>query len=93
MANNYFKFDGPVTINVFAPTAEAAKDAVELVRTQPAAPEAAIRFDPDYKSRKGYDPDFLDEDGGFTVPVPKVAPNRLDEIYKGKNGKALYITS
>lgn len=45
-----------------------------------AAPEAKLRFDANYATRKGYDDSFLD---GFSVPPPD-AP--ADEIYKGPKG-------
>jgi endonuclease G len=90
MANNQFTFTGPVTIHVYAPGTPAPAVAVAA----PAAmkiEEAAIRFDPDYADRQGYDPAFLDPDGQIRVPAPTVAQERLDEMLEGPNGRPLVL--
>ena len=89
-SHNAFNFSGPVSIHVYAPAApsplpeqKVAKDIGQVV-----AVEKVIRFDPDYKGRKGYDPKFLDpDDPAFEVPVPTVRQSRQHELLKGSNGK------
>jgi endonuclease G, mitochondrial len=49
--------------------------------------EKSIRFDPDYDSRGGYDPDFLD---GFSIPLPGVTDERDPELFK-ENGEPLEL--
>jgi len=75
VAGATFNFTGPVTINVGAAGLPAG-----LVPDTQAALEKSLRFDPDYASRKGYQPDFLGS--GIAVPVPAVAPERDAEMYK-----------
>ena len=65
-------FTGPVTIIV----GEHEFDGVAAA----GALERVIRFDPDYPSRKGYQPDFLGD--GLVVPPPTVGKGRRSEMVK-----------
>lgn len=81
MAHNVLNFSGAVTINVAA----AAPPAIGAPSPKPdvVVPEKVIQFDPDYDSREGYDPAFLDPvNRAILVPTPKIAPRRMREIYK-----------
>ncbi len=91
MSSNSFNFTGPVTIHVYAPGGPAGPAGTTLVTSpqEARAPEKIIRFDPAYKKRKGYDPDFLG--GGLVVPVPRVGAARSGELLKGTNGKPLVL--
>lgn len=96
MAHNQFVFSGPVTIHVYGPPASAGTVAGASVGTEPSpaalvAPEKTLRFDPAYDEREGYDPAFLDPNGGIVVPVPTVDPQRDPEILKGANGASLVL--
>lgn len=87
MSGIQFTFTGPVTININQPVPAA-------VAAQPGpAPafEKSIRFDPDYDSREGYNPAFLDEGGTIVVPTPEIAAARLPEILKGEDGQPLVL--
>lgn len=97
--SNQFVFHGPVTIHISggAPTILPAPGTVSQPAATGPAPggpaaglEAVIRFDPNYKARKGYDPAFLDPDGDIRVPTPKIADSRLPEIYK-RSGRPLVL--
>jgi endonuclease G, mitochondrial len=93
-ANNTFNMTGPVTIHVYAPSAGAITPPTVIdVKPQPVlAPEKVIRFDPDYKKRKGYDPQFLSPgDPAFEVPVPTVHSARQNEILKDRRGNILVL--
>jgi endonuclease G, mitochondrial len=87
---NSFNFSGPVTIHVYAP-ADGGRQMGPVIDVKPPtaiAVEKVIRFDPDYKKREGYDPNFLDpNDSTFEVPVPTVSSLRQGELLKGSNGK------
>jgi endonuclease G len=94
MARVQFTFTGPVTINIQA-GGESSLGSVDA-RSVPPAPapsavEAAIRFDPDYGNRKGYDPQFLDPAGRIVVPAPGIGPERDGEILTGEDGKPLIL--
>lgn len=83
MAGIQFTFTGPVTINVSgtaAPQHPGPAPSPHFTTTK--AVERSIRFDPDYASREGYAPNFLDPEGEIIVPAPKVAPERIDELYR-----------
>ncbi|OLP55559.1 hypothetical protein BJF92_07705 [Rhizobium rhizosphaerae] len=71
-------FSGPVTIFVGG----ATPTAMDIVSPAPSVlePEKALRFDPNYDDRKGYDPNFLGN--GIAVPLPSVAPAHDREMYK-----------
>lgn len=87
-----FTFTGPVTINVNVAGAASADIAGDVAsRAVPYAAEKSIRFDPDYESRQGYDPGFLDDSGAFVVPPPKVAPARLGDMIKDDDGEPLVL--
>ena len=66
-------FTGPVTINIYG------AGAAELASSVGPAEEKSLRFDPDYASRKGYDPGFLGD--GLVVAAPSVATEREAELY------------
>ena len=86
MSNNSFNFTGPVTIHVYAPAGPGGPAGFTPASPSlPSAPEKVIRFDPDYRGRKGYDPNFLG--GGLLVPVPTVSQARERELLKGSTGK------
>jgi endonuclease G len=91
MAGNNFSFSGPVTIHVYASPEASKTVAAPVIDVTPAvavAAEKVMRFDPDYKSREGYDPKFLDpHDSKFEVPVPTVHKSREGELLKGSSGK------
>jgi endonuclease G len=80
-------FTGPVTIHIgSAPPTPVAND---TAAPKPAiAEEKALRFDPDYDDREGYDPAFLGD--GITVPLPTVAAARDGEMYK-QDGQILIL--
>ena len=90
LSNNAFNLSGPVTIHVYAPGGSSGV-ATSLIDVRPSAAIAAekvIRFDPNYKGRRGYDPKFLDpNDPKFEVPVPTVQRSREGELLKGSHGK------
>ena len=89
-----FNFSGPVTLNVYAAASQSVAAVARPVESviDVKAPEKVMRFDPDYKKREGYDPEFLDpKDPKFRVPVPRASEARLSEILKGKNGKPLTL--
>lgn len=90
VTNNIFNFSGPATIHIYAPSAPAPQ-AERAESERSVAVEAAIRFDPNYKNREGYDPSFLDPNGDILVPVPSIAPEREAEILKGRNGAPLVL--
>lgn len=79
-------FSGPVTIYIGdshrapATPAQSASAAGPATPKPSEAPEKALRFDPDYDDREGYDPAFLGD--GITVPLPGVAADRDGEMYK-----------
>jgi len=87
-----FHLTGPVTINInnsiFQPTPEVSSAPRELINK---AVEASIKFDPDYDAREGYNPNFLDDDGAITVPVPEVAGDRYNELYMGDDELPLVL--
>lgn len=91
MSGIQFTFTGPVTINLVQAAAGAAPAPAPAVPAAAGAPEASIRFDPDYDGREGYDPGFLDDAGGIVVPVPAIADDRLDEVLKGEDGRPLIL--
>ncbi|PDQ20124.1 hypothetical protein CN311_15640 [Mesorhizobium sanjuanii] len=81
-------FSGPVTIFVGSgvpasqlPQATAAVAADEAL-------EKALRFDPNYDDREGYNPDFLEND--ITVPLPRISQERDQETYK-ENGQIVVL--
>jgi endonuclease G, mitochondrial len=87
MGTNVFNFSGPVTINVVsnAPVVQPLQpEPKALVAAQ--FVEAAIRFDRDYKNRKGYSENFL----GIRVPIP-TADKRKADLYKDANGKPIIL--
>lgn len=51
----------------------------------PAALEKKLKRDTDYGRRRGYDEDFLT---GFSVPLPSVSDDRMDEVLKDRYGNA-----
>ncbi len=73
-----------------APHVYAPRTAVPETREASTVPadEKALRFDPAYDKREGYDEGF--PGNGLTVPLPGVSPEREDEIYK-QDGKALVL--
>ncbi len=83
MGNNVFNFTGPVTIHI-----NSGAEAPQIVagKAAPAggkrviAVEKVIRFDTDYDAKEGYKEDFLGN-GALRVPMPKVAANRMAEIF------------
>ena len=91
MSNNSFNFTGPVTLYLNAPD-QGGRVTIPVIDAKPErviAVEKVIRFDPDYKNRKGYDPKFLDPNASdFEVPVPVVSGAREAELLKGSNGKS-----
>jgi endonuclease G len=96
MANNQLTFTGPVTIYIQAPGAPAVAAVPPVIAPDrgaipPTAPEASIRFDPDYRHREGYDPAFLDPDGDIRVPVPTIADERSGEILMDRHGDPLVL--
>jgi endonuclease G len=77
MSGTDLNFSGPVTIHVYAPTTLTAP----LPSAAPeVALEKALRFDPDYENREGYDENFLGN--GISVPLPSVSAGRQNEMYK-----------
>ncbi|PJG47221.1 hypothetical protein CAF53_02415 [Sphingobium sp. LB126] len=80
-------FTGPVTIYVGGgqPIPNAPTTAAP---TPPVAEEKALRFDPNYDDREGYDPGFLGN--GILVPLPSVSAARDGEMYK-ENGEILVL--
>lgn len=91
MGGVQFLFTGPVTINVNPVAGVPAVQVAAALPEVPKAEERAIRFDPDYDSREGYDPAFLHDSDEALVPVPSVAEERLGEILKGEDGKPLVL--
>lgn len=87
MSGIQFNFSGPVTINI----TNISKPEVAESKPQIKGLEAAIRFDPDYDSRKGYDPAFLDSSGKVVVPIPSISASYDDEVYKDLEGKPLVL--
>lgn len=75
-------FSGPVTIYVGG-AQPVSVGGVTVAPTAPMADEKALRFDPNYDDREGYNPDFLDN--GISVPLPTVSAERGGEMYK-ENG-------
>jgi endonuclease G len=72
-------FSGPVTINIGG--AQPVSVTGTTAASNPAiADEKALRFDPNYDDREGYNPDFLDN--GISVPLPTVSAERDAEMYK-----------
>jgi len=51
----------------------------------PALLEKKLKRDADYARRRGYDEDFLT---GFSVPLPTVSNDRMDEVLKDRYGNA-----
>lgn len=80
-------FSGPVTIYVYPPSA-AQPAAPVSGGAQVIAVEKALRFDPNYDDREGYDPGFLGD--GLAVPPPTASNERDDEIYK-EDGKTVVL--
>ena len=80
-------FSGPVTININGGQ-PAAVAGVTVAPAAPVAEEKALRFDPAYDDREGYDPDFLVN--GVSVPLPTVAAARDGEMYK-ENGAIVVL--
>lgn len=62
----------PLTLTLTAPVALQLCGPVAAAGPAAVAPEA-IRIDPDYAGRRGYDPDFLP--GGHRVPLPTLHPD------------------
>lgn len=88
MANNVFNFSGPVTIHVYGGTATTATPmTTAFLAPQPMAPEATIRFDRNYKAKKGYLEDFL----SIPVPLPTVSPQRSGELLTVADGKPFVL--
>lgn len=81
-------FTGPVTINIAGGTQSGNTPVPTSRAAVPVALEAAIRFDPDYDNREGYDPDFLGY--GLKVPMPTVSDARMEEMYR-ENGKVVVL--
>jgi endonuclease G len=84
MPINHFTFSGPVTIHVHGSAGSAIAPAQDSTTVHPATQDPAFspsvqekkqNFDPNYLTRKGYDPDFL----GIHLPMPEVAEERADE--------------
>ena len=75
-------FTGPVTINIYG------EGAAEIVASVGVAEEKSLRFDPDYASRKGFDPEFLGD--GLVIALPAVVPERQHELYH-QNGEVLVL--
>jgi endonuclease G len=70
-----FNFYGPNTIHIGgSPASQALPGQVPAPLV---AAEAKLRFDEDFRTRGGYDQNFL----GFRVPVPSVAEARKIELY------------
>ena len=94
MGNNHFHFTGPVTIHVYAPTANAPETTmrIDVPIPTPIAIEASIRFDPFYVERKGYDPYFLGAGiENLKVPSPTVIEARKAEIYSNPAGEPIVL--
>jgi endonuclease G len=75
-------FSAPVTIHITqaaVPQPAAVNGAAQTGVSVVPGEEAAIRFDPDYDNRPGYDPTFLE---GFDIPHPKASAVRLGEMLK-----------
>lgn len=93
-SNNVFNLSGPVTIHVYAPSG-ASNVSAPAILPSPApviAVEKAMRFDPDYDAREGYDPSFLDpENEEFAVPTPRVEEVRDRELIKDSDGRPLVL--
>jgi endonuclease G len=78
-------FSGPSNVYLNQSGAVAASQPqglAEIKNTTTGAEEKKIRFDEDYSDREGYNENFLD---GFTVPMPGIKDQRLDEMYKAIN--------
>jgi len=87
MAQTIFNISGNVTIHVYGDGGASqlkiiADDHKELqpgvTPTLALVQEKTLLFDPDYKKRKGYDPDFL----GTRIDLPQVHQTRLEELYR-----------
>jgi endonuclease G len=92
MGGHQFNFSGPVTINVYAPTAPATPAPIAAALATPAAMEKAIRFDRDYDDREGYSPDFLEPGtAALSVPPPGVSAARAGELLSGDDGAVLEL--
>ena len=72
-------FTGSVTINIDSGARLGESAAPSSRISGVVAAEAAIRFDPDYDNREGYDPSFLGY--GLEVPAPSVSEARAKEMY------------
>ncbi len=88
MAQTIVHVHGPA--NVYTGTVtQTASATAEQPLPSPAAQEsglgaeAAIRFDPHYGRRRGYQSTFLD---GFDIPLPRVQPARAGEIVTDRHG-------
>ncbi|AIC29508.1 DNA/RNA non-specific endonuclease protein (plasmid) [Rhizobium etli bv. mimosae str. IE4771] len=91
MSGVNFTFTGPVTINVTSSAPVVAPDVETARAAGDIAPEKAIRFDPDYDNRGGYDPSFLHDDGGINVPIP-IMPDELQaDLLLGDDRKPLIL--
>ncbi|MBP8018684.1 MAG: DNA/RNA non-specific endonuclease [Hylemonella sp.] len=82
MANAVFNISGPVTINVYPQGSSSNPAEIKALTSSIAtasqfATEASQTFDPDYKARVGYVPDFLGKD----IPLPSVTEDRTKEMY------------
>jgi endonuclease G len=72
-------FSGPVTIYVGGEQA-TVPGTMTAPLLAPSAEEKALRFDPNYDDREGYNSDFLGN--GLSVPLPTVSAARDGEMYK-----------
>jgi endonuclease G len=95
--HNQFHFSGPVTIHVYAspgPSALAPPAPQPPPPAPPPALEKAMRFDPDYDAREGFDPMFLAgslDERHLEVPLPEVEPGRHGEMLNGDDGVPLVL--
>ncbi len=80
-------FTGPVTIHVYAPSGAAAGPQGGSAPVAPAL-EKALRFDPNYDDREGYNPNFLGN--GIVVPAPAAGVARSGEMYT-ENGAVVVL--
>lgn len=91
-ANNAFSFSGAVTIHVYAPGTAVSLNPQPLPPAPEVAVEKVLRFDPDYDSREGYDPKFLDPaDAALEVPVPTIGVPTDGEVLTGSDGEPLVL--